>query len=103
MTDLNCTCTQDPRHTFLTSEDVFERMRWKRTYGYLMLKSAGFPPRVGLAFRLDTIMAWEDRVLAGELPGVPDQADRSGLAEEATLEPVAQLPARRNSRRNRAA
>lgn len=58
-----------PRHTFLTTREVFARYDWKRTNGYLMLKSTGFPRPISGKYRLDTLMAWEDRVLAGQLTG----------------------------------
>ncbi|HEX3005159.1 MAG TPA: hypothetical protein VHO27_13180 [Angustibacter sp.] len=60
-----------PRHTFLSSKEVIARFGWGRTYGYQMLKSAGFPAAIGGRYRLDTLMAWEERVLAGELSGRP--------------------------------
>jgi hypothetical protein len=64
---------QDPRQTFLTGKEVFARFGWGRTYGYAMLSSTGFPPAIGLRYRLDTILAWEDDVIAGKLPGHPDR------------------------------
>jgi hypothetical protein len=45
------------------------RYGWGRTYGYLMLRSTGFPRRIGHRFRLDTLIAWEQAVLAGPLRG----------------------------------
>jgi deazaflavin-dependent oxidoreductase (nitroreductase family) len=60
----------DPRHVFLTAKEVILRYGWGRTYGYLMLRSTGFPRRIGDRFRLDTLIAWEQAVLAGELPGL---------------------------------
>ena len=63
----------DPRHVFFTAKEVILRYGWGRTYGYLMLKSTGFPRRIGDRFRLDTLIAWEQAVLTGELPGRPDE------------------------------
>lgn len=57
----------DPQHTFLCSDEVFLRYRWKRTKGYQMLMSPGFPRPIGGRYRLDTLIAWEARVLAGDL------------------------------------
>lgn len=55
----------DPRHTFLTSQEVLDRYRWKRTKGYEMLRSPGFPRPVANRYRLDSLLAWEDALLAG--------------------------------------
>jgi hypothetical protein len=52
---------------------VIVRCGWGRTYGYQMLRSAGFPRRIGDRFRLDTLIAWEQAVLAGEVPGRLDE------------------------------
>lgn len=70
----------DPRHVFHSATEVIVRFGWGRTYGYQMLKSTGFPRPIGGRYRLDTVMIWEDRVLAGELTGKPDadSADASG-------------------------
>ena len=54
-----------PEHTFLTPAQVFARYRWGRSKGYEMLRSPGFPPRIGDAYRLDTLVAWEQGQLAG--------------------------------------
>src|SRR3954471_22805223 len=64
-----------PRHVFLTAKETIVRYGWGRTYGYLMLKSTGFPRRIGDRFRLDTLIAWEQAGLAGELPGRPDEPE----------------------------
>jgi hypothetical protein len=68
----------DPRRVFLTAQEVILRYGWGRTYGYQMLKSTGFPRRIGDRFRLDTLIAWEQAVLAGELTGRPDDPESLG-------------------------
>jgi hypothetical protein len=74
---------KDPRHTFLSSKEVIARFGWGRTYGYQMLKATGFPAAIGGRYRLDTLMAWEDRVLAGELSGRPETSEEpSDLGSE---------------------
>jgi hypothetical protein len=55
----------DPRHTFLRPAEVFLRYGWKKSKGYDMLQSPGFPRRVGDKYRLDTLLAWEERELSG--------------------------------------
>lgn len=65
-----------------------------------MLRSEGFPPPIGGAYRLDALMAWENGVLSGELPGVPDASPGPDAAAPV---PVTELPVRRNTRRKRAA
>jgi hypothetical protein len=52
---------------------VILRYDWSRTYGYLMLRSTGSPRRIGDRFRLDTLITWEQAVLAGVLSGRPDE------------------------------
>jgi predicted DNA-binding transcriptional regulator AlpA len=56
--------TPDPRHIFLTAKEVIERYGWGRTKGYQVLRRSDFPrPVAGDRYRLDTVMAWEDRQL----------------------------------------
>lgn len=97
-----CPCGHhaDPRHVFLTAAQVIARYGWGRTKGYLKLKEPGFPRPVGGVWRLDTLMAYEERVAAGELPGeVPTAAP----AAETTAPAPAQFPARRRTRTDRKA
>lgn len=54
----------DPRHTFLTAREVIARYRWGRTKGYEQLRKVDFPRPVAGRYRLDLLMAWEDRQLA---------------------------------------
>jgi hypothetical protein len=76
-----------PRHIFLTSTEVIARFRWGRTYGYQMLASTGFPRTIGNRYRLDTLIAWEDRVLDGELTGRPDPQGNHADAPRERTEP----------------
>lgn len=108
-----------PRHTFLSSKEVIARFGWGRTYGYQMLKSPGFPAAIGGRYRLDTLMAWEERVLAGELSGrpatpegpsaldseletdtitAPDQATPISTAHHPVAEDLVAAPTRRRTR-----
>lgn len=71
----------DPRHTFLTAKEVIARYGWGRTKGYQMLRQRGFPRSVGRdRYRLDALMAWEDRQLAQDEPPVAAVADAGTLA-----------------------
>lgn len=54
----------DPRHTFLTAQEVIARYRWGRTKGYKQLRSDDFPCPVAGRYRLDLLMAWEDKQIA---------------------------------------
>lgn len=58
----------DPRHVFLSAADVLQRYGWGKTRGYQNLKDrAQVPPPVvsrPKRWRLDQLMAWEDRKLA---------------------------------------
>ncbi len=51
----------DPRHTFLTAREVIARYRWGRTKGYQQLRDQNFPRPVAGRYRLDLLMAWEDK------------------------------------------
>lgn len=84
----------DPRMTFLTASEVMARYRWARTKGYQMLKSPGFPPALNGAYRLDTLLAWEDRQLAAL--GWTDTA-----VDEAPAPAPVELPAKRRPGRPR--
>ena len=56
-----------PEHTFLATKQVFARYGWGRTRGYQMIATEDFPPRIGGSFRLDTLLAWEDRELKRQM------------------------------------
>lgn len=62
----------DPRDVYLKPAEVLARYDWRKTYGYRMLASTGFPPAIGARYRLDTLLAWDACVLSGDLPGRPD-------------------------------
>lgn len=57
----------DPQHCFLSAKEAIARVGWGRTKGYRMLRTSSFPRAIGGSFRLDTILAYEERVLAGEI------------------------------------
>jgi len=104
----------DPRHTFLKPQEVIARYRWGRTRGYLELKKASFPRPIGGAYRLDTLIDWEDWCLNVDEPAVDAVLFSMPVAHPAptqepsrTCVPVqaddgpAELPKRRQSRRGR--
>ncbi|MBT9254422.1 hypothetical protein KMZ32_01780 [Phycicoccus sp. MAQZ13P-2] len=67
----------DPRHTYLSRKEVITYFGWGRSKGYSMLipEHTGFPRSVGGRYRLDTILAWEEAVLAGDVePKLPSRA-----------------------------
>lgn len=66
----------EPRHTFLTAREVIARYRWGRTKGYEQLRQRDFPRPVAGRYRLDLLMAWEDRQLAEAT--TPAEPHRSG-------------------------
>ncbi len=83
----------DPRHTFLTAQEVIARYGWGRTKGYRMLRQPGFPSPVGGdRYRLDALMAWEDRQVAPREPTDEAVVPRGPLA----------FPPRRRVRRSAA-
>lgn len=67
----------DPRDIYLKAEEVHRRYTWGRTLGYGMLRSTGSPRAIGGRYCLDTLLAWDARVLAGELTGRPDARSRA--------------------------
>ena len=69
-----------PEHTFLTTQHVFDRYRWKRTHGYQMINTAEFPC-IGGRFRLDTLIAWEDARAVRRPAGRPRRAVRRASAQ----------------------
>jgi hypothetical protein len=74
------------------------RKRWGRTKGYARMRQADFPPLLDGAYRLDTIIEWENRQLeaAGWAP------ERSGTASPALASTSApMLPAKRKAGRPR--
>jgi hypothetical protein len=89
----------NPQHTFMCSREVFLRYRWKRTKGYQMLTSPGFPRPIGGRYRLDTLIAWESRVLAGDLEQEPTPAAAvAPVLSAAPLEDSLELPRRNRTR-----
>lgn len=107
--------TLEPRHTFLLPREVFSRYRWGRTKGYEMLKSAGFPADIAGAYRLDLLIAWEERHLAAAASAAADGAPEptEGSTAGVAVVPAADerragddldehgLPMRKVSRRNK--
>lgn len=64
----------DPRHVFLDARDVMRRYGWGKTKGYQNLKDRTLvPPPVMVhpdRWRLDQLLAWEDRRIAATEPGL---------------------------------
>lgn len=58
----------DPRHVFLSAQEVIRRYGWGKTKGYQNLKDyALVPPPVMThpdRWRLDQLLAWEERRIA---------------------------------------
>jgi hypothetical protein len=85
-------------HTFLTTRDVFARYGWKRTYGYRMTRSPGFPGRIGNRYRLDLLLAWEEQ----QLTNARRQADGGQPAQAVTVDSpgdaLSKLPRRGRTR-----
>ncbi|GAA1970995.1 hypothetical protein GCM10009798_34720 [Nocardioides panacihumi] len=106
--------TTDPSTTYLNAKEVFVRFGWKKTFGYDMLKVEGFPTPIGTRYRLDSLLQWELRVLAGELSGRPPRkpkqlaskdidTEQQAIKHEAVNEKVEEtfsLGKRRQTRRN---
>lgn len=54
---------QGPEHIFLTKQEVIARYRWSRSKGYEIMQSPDFPRAIEGRYRLDTLLAWEERQL----------------------------------------
>src|SRR3954453_19912465 len=58
----------DPRHVFLNARDVMRRYGWGKTKGYQTLKDRDLVPPPVMThpdrWRLDQLMAWEERRMA---------------------------------------
>lgn len=65
----------DPRHTFLTAREVIARYRWGRTKGYEQLRDRDFPRPVAGRYRLDLLMAWEDKQITEAAVAAPRRLD----------------------------
>lgn len=70
------TTPTSPSDIFLNSKAVFARYGWGRTLGYQMLNSTGFPRAFAGRWRKDTLLAWEARVLCGNLKHARDLQGR---------------------------
>ena len=67
-THANVDVQVDPRHVFLNAGEVIARYRWSRSKGYQNLKDRELVPAPVMRrpdrWRLDQLMAWEDRRFA---------------------------------------
>jgi hypothetical protein len=63
--------SQDPRDVFLDAKAVMRRYGWGKTKGYQNLKNRDLVPPPVMThpdrWRLDQLLAWEDRRIASEL------------------------------------
>ena len=57
--------TPSAEHTFLTRREGLARYQWSQRTSYLRVAAPGFPRPIGGRFCLDTLIAWEERELAG--------------------------------------
>ena len=96
------------QHTFLTSKEVVARYRWGRTKGYQVLRSDDFPCAIAGAYRLDTLIAWEELQLRGSKPASADQGppentgattgNKPGSNASEARHHITELPRRRRTR-----
>jgi hypothetical protein len=58
----------DPRHVFLSAQDVIRRYGWGKTKGYQNLKDRSLVPAPVMThpdrWRLDQLLAWEEKRMA---------------------------------------
>lgn len=90
----------DPRHVFLNASAVMRRYGWGRTKGYQNLKNRDLiPPPVVThpdRWRLDQLLAWEDRRIAAGACLLDDRQEQS-------LQPIeCRLPGPKRTRRKSA-
>ena len=90
------TSRPDDSYQYLSSREVIEHFNWKKSHGYKRLRLPGFPASLGGNYRLDTIRAWEGRVLRGELPGcwrrLKDFPDLAGPTDASAVAAALELP-----------
>ena len=100
----------DARNTVLDADDVHARYHWARTVGYQRTGQyaktgtswRGMPLPIGKVWRLNLLMACEDRAAAGTMPAAPVAAipaQRSGGRRKSTPEEQAAAAARKSVRR----
>jgi hypothetical protein len=90
--------TAAPRDTFLTAAEVAARYRWGRTKMAKMRVSPGFPVSLHGSFRLDTLLDWEERVLAGGVdPSRVVPAPRAAASADGPPPPTSKRPGRRRA------
>lgn len=91
----------DPRHVFLDARSVMRRYGWGKTKGYQNLKDRELVPppvmRHPDRWRLDQLLAWEDRRMAVSEAG---QLTLTAVPPRQTLE--SRLPAAKRSGRRSA-
>lgn len=62
----------DPRHVFLDAKAVIRRYGWGKSKGYENLKNRDLVPAPVMVspnrWRLDQLLAWEDRRIAAQTP-----------------------------------
>lgn len=67
----------DPRHVFLDAKAVIRRYGWGRSKGYQNLKNRDLIPAPVMVapdrWRLDQLLAWEDRRIAAQMPPIAPQ------------------------------
>ena len=89
--------SQDPRDVFLDAKAVMRRYGWGKTKGYQNLKNRDLVPPPVMThpdrWRLDQLLAWEDRRIASEL---------IDLITPTRLSLKSQLPGPKRSRRKSA-
>jgi hypothetical protein len=92
MTTTNTLEGLDPRHTFLSAREVFDRYGWGKTQGYVHIKTPGFPrPVLGGKYRLDTLLTWEDT----QVQPIAEPADAPSPATEPAGPPAKRTPGRK--------
>jgi hypothetical protein len=89
----------DPRHTFLSTAEVFLRYGWGRSTGYVRIAAPGFPNKLGNRYRLDQLMAWEDTQAAiSSAEAAPEtETDETTTDTEDAAPPA---PVRRRTRKS---
>ncbi|GAA1761243.1 hypothetical protein GCM10009795_004590 [Nocardioides hankookensis] len=70
----------DPKHVFLDARAVMHRYNWGKTRGYRNLKDRSLVPPPAVThpdrWRLDQLMAWEERGVSVTEPTEPDTIER---------------------------
>ena len=86
--------TPSAEHIFLSRRGGLARYLWSERTSYRRMAAPGFPRPIGGRYRLDTLIAWEERGLAGlNVPAAAPTAREQSIKRPSQPEPM--IPAKK--------